>query len=186
MRRKLFIAVKLDAKSQTYLQQKILKIKKDLFAKWIPPENYHLTLEYLGYVDDENLMEIITRLQSALNRQTAFDFTLKKITGSPSLEKPRMLWAIGEKSRPLAVLKNLIGKSLFTGNFNNVSNKTSFFLPHITLARLNKYQQLSLPKEKFPLEIERLLIPVNAVQLMESKQEGRKVRYYLMESFEFY
>lgn len=55
--RRLFFAVWPDAAARTELSALVRRLKSDIRARWLPPEQWHLTLAFLGAVAAERLPE---------------------------------------------------------------------------------------------------------------------------------
>ena len=100
-------------------------------ARWIPPDNFHLTLAFIGETDRHGLNEIASALAGV--RVPAFDLRLKGC-GFFGDKKPRALWAGVEASPPLAHLQSKIETALKRAGFPLEKRK---FTPHVTLAYLH-------------------------------------------------
>ncbi len=60
--------------------------------RWIPPNNRHLTLRFLGETTPAQMQMVATALRNVVDGRTAFDLTLAGIGGFPTLRQPRLLW----------------------------------------------------------------------------------------------
>ena len=112
MKHRIFIAINLpeDIKKQLLLQQSKWP---ELPIRWTKKENLHITLVFIGYVNEEELMEICKITKEIAPRNQPFLINLKKICyGPPDKKPPRMIWAEGEKSRELAKLQIDLENSL--------------------------------------------------------------------------
>ncbi|MCI4434499.1 MAG: RNA 2',3'-cyclic phosphodiesterase [Thermoplasmata archaeon] len=117
--------------------QKILEIQEFFRNKYkiklVEPENLHITLKFIGEVDEGELEKIDSILSSIKISQ--FSLMLKGAGAFPNEKKARVLW-IGIISEEL----NKLG--------NEVSDKLSFyneerFSPHLTIGRLKEISNLS-------------------------------------------
>lgn len=99
-------------------------------ANWVPDENFHITIAYIGQVEEPLAGDIDTEL----SRIRAGGFTLRlKGVNAFGGAKPQMMHAVVEPSEPLtrlhekqvSILRRL-GVQLEKGNR---------FVPHVTLAR---------------------------------------------------
>ena len=100
-------------------------------AHWVPEENLHLTLRFIGEVDEDEAND----LHDALSAVRAPAFTLE-IAGTGVFEtarKPHTLWASVAKSDPLVRLQGKVESALVRAGLKREERK---FKPHITLARL--------------------------------------------------
>jgi 2'-5' RNA ligase len=102
-------------------------------ARWVPPEQLHLTLCFIGEVSGAAFLDI----RDALSEITGAPFALRLrgVGFFPPRGQPRVVWVGVEKSEPLMVIQRKITTRLFTLGFEPENRK---FSPHITLARLNE------------------------------------------------
>jgi RNA 2',3'-cyclic 3'-phosphodiesterase len=99
-------------------------------ARWSPPENLHLTLRFIGEVDEATANDIDDVL-SALH-MPAFDLTLKG-AGEFGGRDPHALWVGVAPNEPLMRLAAKIESGL---QRMGLAAETRKYSPHVTLARL--------------------------------------------------
>ena len=99
-------------------------------ARWIDSENYHMTLRFIGDVDDALAQEVAMSLRQV--RRPAFDLRLDGL-GSFGGRKPRAIFAAVEPSAPLLELQAEQERLLRRAGLEPEGRK---FTPHVTLARL--------------------------------------------------
>lgn len=100
-------------------------------ARWIDPENYHITLRFVGDVDANTARYFMTALASV--DAPSFELRLTGL-GSFGGSKPRTLWAGVEPCEPLMALQRSHERA---ARMASLPAETRNFTPHITLARLN-------------------------------------------------
>jgi len=100
-------------------------------AKWVAPEQMHLTVRFIGEVDGALFHDIKETLEGI--SYGPFSLHLKGVGFFPPRGAPRVLWVGLEKSEPLQALKKKIDLALFRVGVEPDNRK---FSPHITLARL--------------------------------------------------
>ncbi len=101
-------------------------------ARWVPPENYHLTLRFIGDIPSH----IARDVDDALLGLRARGFPLV-LTGMGTFAKGGVssaLWAGVERTPPLDHLRNKIETALQRCGLEPERRK---FQPHVTLARLD-------------------------------------------------
>lgn len=100
-------------------------------ARWMDPQNYHLTLRYVGDVDQRTSQEIAYALEKfSFNQKFSLRLTHLGAFGG---KKPRALYAGMEPSPDLVRLQAAQERALQQLGLNPDPRK---FLPHVSLARL--------------------------------------------------
>lgn len=100
-------------------------------ARWIEPEDYHVTLRFIGDVDNETADEVV----STLDRVDRFGFSLELSgLGTFGTRKPRALWAAVVPNQPLRELQAEHERRMQRLGLPPEGRK---FTPHVTIARLN-------------------------------------------------
>ena len=100
-------------------------------ARWIDPENYHITLRFIGDVDGRTAGEVFDALDRLANSQS-FSIKLNHL-GAFGGDKPRALYAGVEVNSILTQLQAAQERVLQRLGLEPESRK---FTPHVTLARL--------------------------------------------------
>ena len=100
-------------------------------ARWTLPEQQHLTLRFIGEVDNGAMRDVIEAL--AMVPARPFQLTLKGLGHFPPRGEPRVLWVGVEKNAELAALKRRIDRAL---RETAVPPETRKFAPHVTIARI--------------------------------------------------
>jgi 2'-5' RNA ligase len=100
-------------------------------ARWVPPENYHMTLRFIGEVPAHRAEEIDHAL-AALHAR-AFPLVLAGVGTFDKGGQANQLWVGVEKNPPLEALRNKVETALQRAGCEPERRR---FTPHITLARL--------------------------------------------------
>ena len=100
-------------------------------AKWVEPDQLHLTLRFIGEVEGSRFMDIKEMLSTVEINQ--FPLRLKGIGHFPPRKAPRVLWVGIDKNEVLPRLRGKIETTLVKGGLPPEGRKYS---PHITIARL--------------------------------------------------
>ena len=99
-------------------------------AKWVDPGNLHLTLRFIGEVDEG----VAADIDEALLRVRARRFQLRLAgTGVFGGNRPHVLWVGVERDPELWALRDKVEQALIRLGLEPESRK---FAPHVTLARL--------------------------------------------------
>ena len=125
---RLFVAIPLPEDIRERLKSLCCGLKG---AKWIKPENMHLTLRFIGEVRND----VASDLDAALSdvRLPGFDLALNGVGNFSRGKRPHALWAGVGKSEPLEALRVKVETTLARAGLEPEERK---FSPHITLARL--------------------------------------------------
>lgn len=100
-------------------------------ARWIAPENFHLTLRFIGDVSEGEMEDIHHALAGVRTRR--FDMTLSGVGHFETAGQVRALWVRVEKNPELSALKARIDSALTRIGLEPEERR---FTPHITLSRL--------------------------------------------------
>jgi 2'-5' RNA ligase len=102
-------------------------------VRWVPPENVHLTLQFLGAVPEERVAAVEAALRDAAAGARPLSLSLHGAGGFPNARRPRILWAGLEGDvAPLADLVRELGLRLGRLGFPPEERP---FSPHLTLGR---------------------------------------------------
>lgn len=130
-----FIALELFSE----IRQELSKIQGELKksgadAKWVKPENIHLTLKFLGSTPSDKIETINQILLDISSRFPVFEMSLSQLGAFPKIESPRVIWIdIKEGKETLQTLVKEIEEKLSSLGFPPEDRP---FQTHITLARI--------------------------------------------------
>ena len=136
--------------------------------RWIPSRNYHITLKFLGEVEEQSLPRLVDAASRAAKACSPFELSFERFGAFPSISRPRVLfYAAGRGSEDLASLAGRVEDELVPLGFERERRR---FRAHLTLARV---------RNRPPLEVQRILeavpdLPGTALQRVE--------RFVLMQS----
>ena len=99
-------------------------------ARWIDPENYHITLRFIGDIDDRLAHEIASLLDNVKRRSFEVRFGSVASFGG---NKPRAIVVPVEPIQPLIELQSELERLMQRLGLEPEGRK---FMPHVTLARL--------------------------------------------------
>jgi 2'-5' RNA ligase len=101
-------------------------------ARWVPAENYHMTLRFIGEVQAPRAEEI--DLAMAALRGRAFSLTLAGMGTFAKGGRDTQLWVGVERNQQLDHLQSKIENALQRAGLEPERRR---FTPHVTLARLD-------------------------------------------------
>ncbi|TKJ37564.1 RNA 2',3'-cyclic phosphodiesterase [candidate division LCP-89 bacterium B3_LCP] len=117
-------------------------------ARWTRPEGIHLTLKFLGEVEESVVKEIAGTLDSAIKNFKPFRLELQGVGAFPKLAMPRVLWVGLQPKEELIRLQKSVENAVRPFGFNPEKRQ---FRGHLTLARL-KGERWSEGLRKYFLE----------------------------------
>lgn len=129
-----FIAVEAIDEAQVGALAAIDRLKSSVdCVKWVPPDNLHWTIQFLGDLDDREMAEACMRTVRVAAKHKAFELEALGVGAFPSIHRPRTLWlGAGAGSEQFCDLQADIEDSLSELGFRGEGRA---FTPHITIGR---------------------------------------------------
>ncbi len=182
-KQRIFIAINLPEEIKKELSS-FQEKWPELPLRWIKPENLHITLVFLGNINDEELPEIIKVAKEAVSCHQPFSITLNRIIYGPPGKAPRMIWIEGEKSEALGKLQKRMENALLGGALSNFTSENRAYSLHITLARIRQWEFRQIEPEEKPEVNEEinLTFEVNSIEVMESRLKSGGAEYIILET----
>ncbi|MGE5390487.1 MAG: RNA 2',3'-cyclic phosphodiesterase [Deltaproteobacteria bacterium] len=182
---RLFAAIPVPDMIKDYAWEIKNKLHVGLYdIKWVEYENYHLTLKFLGEVQDSEVQAIKDRLQMAAEASPPFDLFFSGLGFFPHRNRPRVIWlgAKGEIAKA-DFLGERIDTYLQEIGFDE-EKKRSF---HLTLGRIRSeknqsqlLQQVGRMNDISPT----MPVQINEFYLMESQLFSGGPKYIIQEKYE--
>jgi len=134
MNLRLFIAIDIPEHVKKEIGELLGILKKhDADVKWIPPENIHLTLKFLGTTPDSLVGKIREALLPLVSSYEPFYITIQSTGVFPSSKYPRIIWIGIIDSDTLIEVRNGIESAMSLLGFQREDKK---FHPHLTVGRV--------------------------------------------------
>lgn len=155
-----FFAIPLSHESEQALDDATLALRSgiedglsgDAIFRWIPPENYHLTLAFLGQIRRSEIQRLHEIALDTIADVPASEFVLEGFEWFPSAVKPRVLVAVPGLCHPLMDLQKQLSRHLQSEGFHLEKRP---FRPHISLARIKGlFQPMDLSAESLDIACE--------------------------------
>jgi 2'-5' RNA ligase len=186
--RRIFIAINLPEDVKETLQ-KYQREWADLPVRFVKRDSLHLTVLFIGYVDDERMLDICRQTKEITKNHQPFDLKFSHICLGPPKKPPRLIWAEGKKSRSLSELKEELESAVFQRgpdprSFSGAERELKDLIPHITLARIRQMAWKRLLEKPAINEEVSFVVPVNSIEVMESDLRRSGAEYSVLESVE--
>jgi len=162
-----FIAIDVTDELKRKTEEVIEKLMRRGFrANWVKPENLHLTLFFLGEMQETDVEEMTKKLCDRIRGFPSFSFDVGGINFFRRGRGPRVIWVAVERNPALQKLyEELKAELLKYGYMKETEDK---FVPHITIARVKHYPEMweKLIKD---VQIEKSTVPVSSFTVYSSK-----------------
>lgn len=132
-----------------------------LDARYDPPQNFHLTLAFLGNIDAERFEEVARTLDDAATRCAPFTLTFDRIGAFPSERRPRIVW-VGTRAQPPAYRH--LARTLRHAYAGLGFRFDDDAIAHITIAHIKGGAERPIPL----LDLAPAALPVEEIALFES------------------
>ena len=181
---RLFVAVNLSAPARAAIQSAIDDFPvADPPWRWVGPENWHLTLKFLGETRPDRLDALVNSLGAAAARHRAFDLALGAFGGFPNLRAPRVLFfGAGRGAAEIEHLARDVDAAV--ARATGLPLEARRFHAHATVARV---------KDRLPPDVSSRLALVPALtevitrvdrfELMESRLQRTGAVYSVVKEF---
>lgn len=133
-----FIAISLPEpirQTLSNVQQQLRGRPGGTAGRWVHTESIHLTLKFLGDVEESSLPAISARMRRACANVSPFDIAIEGTGCYPNTRRPRVVWAGVRK--PHEALSNLQARVDAQMETLGHAPERRSYSPHLTLARVS-------------------------------------------------
>ena len=143
---RLFIALKTDLdKNKVFSVEKAL-MRRYHNVKWVDKDNLHLTLKFLGEVDDLQSGSIKSKLEDIARNFTGFSYAYYGISAFPNKKRARVIFVAVKSGERIVELMKVIDSNLSTLGFGREKS----YVPHLTLGRAREPLNITHSDVDFP------------------------------------
>ena len=145
--------------------------------RWVAPQDYHLTLRFLGSCTEDQLQQISHGLHEALQDVDGFRCMTGEVNYFPSTNHPRVMALMVHSGKVMERLYTLCDELAVSVG---IPSQSRHFRPHVTLARFpSDMQRLSMSVWRLP----GFHLTVRDIALIRSDLTPEGARYSVMETF---
>lgn len=103
-------------------------------VKWVAEDNFHVTMKFLGPVEQDHIPEVLRAIGSSLSGLAPFDLQLTDLGAFPRITHPSVIWAgISTGSKDLKTIAARLEAAMEPLGFKRESRE---FSAHVTLGRV--------------------------------------------------
>lgn len=173
---RLFIAIELPKDVLDYLYDLQKKIELgNAKVKWVAKKNIHITLKFIGHVEDSLLEGIKSRLAKV--KYEKFSLKLSKTGWFPEGNSPRVIWIGVDDENSVINLQKRIDESLI-----DILKGEQKFNAHITIGRVKRTDKKLLESLRM-IKTEEGNINVKGFSLVRSQLTRDGPRYNALERY---
>lgn len=186
MKIRIFIALELPEE----VKKEILEIQRQLVIKnakirWVSKENTHLTLKFLGGVEESLMSDIYETINRASKSFNSFQLNLSNAGLFPNKGRPKIIWAgIGGRIPELESLSENCDSAMHRIGFKRENRK---FKPHVTIGRIKSLSDAEdLSQRLNDLEIDPIEFEAAKINIIKSDLTSSGAVYTLLNSINLY
>lgn len=159
--------------------------QKEIPIKWVPPENWHITLSFFGDVPVDKIDLYCVMLREIASQENPFHLKVRGLGAFDSKTEARVLWAGVSHTRELEKLNRHLCQEIerkWGSEGVILSSDVYTYLPHMTLGRLKNPKSLTRLMEPFARR-NFFEFDVEELVLFESRRHNDTVQYIPLEKF---
>ncbi len=147
-------------------------------ARWVPPENWHVTLKFLGSTWPRLLDGVVEAVGQAATARGPLETSLTGLGAFPSVRRARVLWAgLEDQDRRFAQLARAVEDALAS----EFKPEARAFTPHLTVARSDP--PIELPGEFAATALRSKAFVIDRLVLYRSHLQRPAPRYERLREF---
>lgn len=178
---RLFVAVSVPELHRAWIAEQVSELARQWpETRWIPPDNQHITLKFLGSTPADRLEQVMSSCEQVAAGHRPGSLSLTQLGVFPSLTRARVLWiGLDDPAGLLTAVACALDERLTPLGFE--AEKRAFS-PHLTIAR---FRQATKVDELPPLKAPPAPFAFAALDLWRSHLSSKGARYERLASFLF-
>jgi len=179
MKHRFFIAINIPDDIKIKIDEVLNKLRKfDWPVKWEPQDKLHITLNFLGSVNNDELSLVKDVIKQEIDEMKSFEIVIDGFLLLPDLKRPRIICLDVEEN---SILLNL--QSILSNRFEGLNiglPEKHIYNPHITIGKSKPTSENynALIKTHFGAKFE-----VKSIEIMSSQTNPSGSVYSTLESY---
>lgn len=154
---RLFIAINFPEAMRQRLWNETTALREAGYpVKWVDAANIHMTVKFLGEVDESRVAGICRGAAAAVGETKVFQLPVGEFGAFPNLKRPRVVWVGCESLPVLELLADAVEREMAQCGFEPEGRA---FRPHVTIGRVRR--------EARPADLEGLDRDLDALEFFE-------------------
>ncbi len=136
-----FIAVEIPLEIRQAIQSATSALRKGTGAlvRWVPVENMHLTLIFLGDISQANVDMLTQMMRAEADSCPSFDIHLMGVGSFPSPKRPRVIYIGIQAPAGLEALQRGLESASRRLGYESDAKGGRGFSPHLTIGRVKQH-----------------------------------------------
>ncbi len=133
-----FIAIRIPTEIQSAISLSTAGLQEALprpLVRWVPPQNVHLTLKFLGDVSSANLEQFAGALKKEVAKHATFTISVCEIGSFPNPRRARVIWIGLQAPVDLDTLQRAVDAVALQLGY---PMEGRLFSPHLTIGRVGQ------------------------------------------------
>lgn len=185
MKKRIFVGLDISDEARRKISDYIDFLREsfpNFRVSWDKTEKLHLTMKFLGEIDDEQIAKLLEAVERAAQKASSFNVRIEGTGVFPSPKQARILW-LGVKSEgeSLQTLNEVLESECERQGFAKEKRK---FKAHLTIGRL-KEKSDELVKTHLEQNFEPVVFEVSEIVVFQSKLQPTGSIYSVVSKHKF-
>ncbi|MCB0342699.1 MAG: RNA 2',3'-cyclic phosphodiesterase [Pseudobdellovibrionaceae bacterium] len=160
--------------------------KKNIEVQWVPEENLHITLRFLGETPVDRISDLVGLVEPILSDTAGFSLKVQGLGAFPDDNHARVLWAGVQNKLALRHLQSAMDEAVLEWGGEEDARE---FHPHLTVGRIRKTRSVRdlfspFVRKKFGALSAKEVWLFESVQRRDFAPEYRPVHKFLLKPIE--
>lgn len=139
---RVFVGFFVTKRIQEAVEKLQAQTERFIRGKWVEPQNYHITFQFIGEVEPERVVDLLKSLQEVAKGSRPIRIKYRGLGVFPGIDRARVLWiGVSDGHRQLVDLaRNIVRANKRVG----IREEGKPFYPHVTVCRIKEYEKRPL------------------------------------------